>query len=496
MQSPRSAFRRNTPVYLDANATTPVSPAVRRRMIEVLERYPGNPSAVHRAGREAQAIIATARAQVADAINATPGEILFTSGATEGNNTVLRMLAARVTPARNRLLTTPVEHSSVRAVAEYLAASSGEAPRIEVTWLPVDRHGRVDPRDLAAALDERVFLVSVMLANNELGTINPVRELAALARAQGALFHADCVQALGKVPVDVRELGVDYATFSAHKLYGPKGVGVLYVKAGAPMHAFALGGHQEGGLRAGTEATHDIAGCGEAFAGVQGLLAKAGGIARRRDRLRDALRAVKPDLAENSPREGVVGNTLNLRFPGVRNADLLAFLDACGIAVSAGSACAARGGGASHVLAAIGLGDTGAQESLRFSLGTDVTDEDITRVAARVGEFVRGEAPPVSLVDPREIDDAWLADPGNHVLDVRFALERRLMKSMPGAQEIPFVGFAKHLADVPADRHVLVVCSTGVDASVVARALKARGHPRVSLLVGGLVAWRALRRGT
>jgi len=226
-------------VYLDANATTPVAPAVRRRMVEVLEKHPGNPSAVHRAGREAAGIVEAARVQVAATINASPNEILFNSGATEGNNMVLRMLAARATPARNRLLTTPVEHSSVHAVVEYLATQG-----IDVTWLPVDAHGRVRPEKLADALDERVFLVSCMLANNELGTINPVAELATLAHRVGAPFHADCVQALGKIPLDVHALGVDYATFSAHKLYGPKGIGVVYVREGTPVEAMALGGQQ------------------------------------------------------------------------------------------------------------------------------------------------------------------------------------------------------------------------------------------------------------
>jgi cysteine desulfurase len=481
-------FARARPVYLDANATTPVSPAVRRAMLDVLDHHGGNPSAVHRAGRDAQRVIEAARARVAAAINATPAEITFTSGATEANNTVLRMLAARATPARNRLVTSPVEHSSVRAVAEYLATQG-----VEVVWLPVDAHGRVRREDLDAVLDERVFLVSLMLANNELGTLNPVAELAQRAHGVGALFHADCVQALGKIAVDVRELGIDYASFSAHKLYGPKGIGVLYAREGAPVYAHAIGGHQERGLRAGTEAVHDIAGCGEAFAGVAALLAKAGEVTRRRDALREALHAQGVAFAENSPRDGVIGNTLNLRFPGVRNSDLLAFLDAQGIAVSAGSACAARGGAASHVLKAIGLSDQQAQESLRLSLGPDVSDEDILRVARRVGEFVRGEAPPVTLVNPADVDAGWLDDAQNYVLDVRFGIERRLMKGLPAAHEIPFTSFNRHLGSIPRDRNVLVVCSTGVDASVVAYALKAQGHPRVGLLVGGVVAWRALQ---
>jgi rhodanese-related sulfurtransferase len=289
--------------------------------------------------------------------------------------------------------------------------------------------------------------------------------------------------------VDVRALDVDYATFSAHKLYGPKGIGVVFVRDGASVDAVAIGGHQERGLRAGTEATHDIAGCGEAFAGVPALLAKAASIARRRDALLSRLRELKPDLIENSPSQQVVGNTLNVRFPGVRNADLLAFLDASGIAVSAGSACAAHGGAVSHVLKAIGLDEIAAQESLRFSLATDITDKDIDYVTRRIGAFVRGEAPPIALVYPAQVDAAFLTDAQNYILDVRLGIERRLVKPMPGAHEIPFVGFGRHLDTVPKDKNVLVVCSTGVDASIVAYALKARGHPRVSLLLGGEAAW-------
>lgn len=477
-------FRRIRHVSLDANATTPLAPAVRRRMIEILEEYPGNPSAVYRAGREAVGIIEIARKQVAAAINASPGEIIFNSGATEGNNMVLRMLAAQATPQRNRLLTTPVEHSSVHAVAEQLATEG-----IDVTWLPVDAHGRVTPDDLAAALDERVFLVSCMLANNELGTINPLAELLALTRRAGIPLHADCVQALGKIPLDVHALGMDYATFSAHKLYGPKGVGVVYVREGAAVKAMAYGGQQEHGLRAGTEATHNIAGCGEAFAGVPALLAKAPHIKRCRDHLLARLRELKPDLVENSPRELHVCNTLNVRFPGVRNADLLAYLDVNGIEVSAGSACAARGGAVSHVLKAIGLDETAAQESLRFSLSAAVSDKDIDYVVCRIGEFLRGEAPPITIVSPARVDAAFLNDAQNYILDVRLGIERRLVKAMPGAHEIPFIGFGRHLDAVPKERNVLVVCSTGIDASIVAHALKLRGHPRVGLLLGGQAAW-------
>ena len=479
-------FKRLRQVYLDVNATTPIAPEVRRRMVEVIDKHPGNASSAYRLGREAAALIARARAEVAATINASPSEVVFTSGASEGNNHVLRMVTARASASRRRLVTAAVEHPSVRSVAEDLARAG-----VTVTWLPVDRYGRIRSENLAAALDDTVCLVSCMVVNNELGTVNPVRDLAALAHAQGIPFHADCAQALGKMPVDVGALGVDYATFSAHKVFGPKGVGVLYVRDGVSLHPFITGGHQEQERRAGTESTHDIAGCGAAFARVPELLAKVPIVIARRDALLARLRAVKPDLIENSPPEGVVPNTLNLRFPGVRNADLLAFLDLHGVSVSAGSACSAEGGKPSHVLTAIGLTEAEAQESLRLSLSAEISDDDITYVADLVDRFVRGEAPAISLISPRQIDAAFLDDERNYLLDVRLGVERRLMKGMPNSREIPFFDFSRWLDHVPRERNIVVVCSTGVDATIVAYALKSRGFPHVGLLVGGLLAWRA-----
>jgi cysteine desulfurase len=399
---------------------------------------------------------------------------------------VLRAVTAQAPAARRRLVTTPVEHASVRTVAEEL-----EGQGVPVTWLPVDRYGRVRPQDLAAALDDTVCLVSCMLANNELGTVNPVRELAALAHERGIPFHADCVQALGKIPVDVRELGIDYATFSAHKVFGPKGVGVLYVRDGAPLQPFISGGHQEQERRAGTESTHNIAGCGAAFARVPELLAKLPLVIARRDELLARLQAVKPDLGRNSPPEGVVPNTLNLRFPGLQNAELLAFLDLHGVSVSAGSACSAQGGKPSHVLMAIGLTEKEAQESLRLSLSPETSQRGIASVADLVGRFVRGEAPAISLVAPGTIDAVFLDDERNYLLDVRLGVERRLMKGLPNSHEIPFFDFSRRLDRLPRERNIVVVCSTGVDATIVAYALKSRGFPNVGLLVGGVLAWRA-----
>ena len=485
-----SVFKRIRRVYLDMNATTPVASDVRRRMLEAIDGRPGNPSSAYRLGREAAALIEQARAEVAAALHASPSEIIFNSGASEGNNHVLRMVAANATGPRRRLLTTRAEHPSVRAVVEEL-----EGQGVPVTWLPVDRHGRLRPEDLATALDDTTCLVSCMLANNELGTLNPVRELAALAHQHGALFHSDCVQAPGKIAVDVADLGIDFATFSAHKIFGPKGVGVLFVRDGAALQPFISGGNQEQERRAGTESTHNIAGCGAAFARLPALLARQSIVRARRDSLLARLRAVMPDLVENSPAEGVVPNTLNLRFPGIQNSELLAFLDLHGVSVSAGSACSAQGTAPSRVLLASGLTEEESNQSLRFSLSDATSERDLAYVAGLVERFLRGEAPAISLISPGKIDAAFLDDGRNYVLDVRLGIERRLMKGLPGSHEIPIFDFGRFLDQLPRERNIVVVCSTGVDAIIVAYALKSRGFPHVGLLVGGLLAWRAAHSG-
>ena len=474
------------PVDLDANATTPVSRTVRRVMARVLKKYPGNPSSAYQNGRLARAMIEEARRQVANAMGAATSEITFTSGATEANNQVLRILLAQQGHSRRRLLVSPAEHPSVKTVAEMLSAQG-----VPVTWLRVDASGRVTPQALCEALTDDVFLVSCMLANNELGTINPVRELAALAHAAGALLHADCVQAAGKLPLDLGELGVDYATFSAHKLYGPKGVGVLYQRNGStPLPPCLLGGGQENGQRAGTESVHNIAGCGRAFHDIPVLLKKMTHVAEQKNRLREGLKLLYPAMQENSPDVDVTANTLNVRFPGVHNAELLAWLDSRGVMVSGGSACSARGKKVSHVLSAIGLSPDAAQESVRFSLPVTIRKRHIDDVLRCMEKFFSGDVAAVQWVSAKEIDDNWLDSPDNLVLDVRLPPERVLMKGLPGALEIPMLGFGKHLHKVPADRNVLVVCTSGIDAMIVARALRARGHHHVGVLSGGVVAWR------
>jgi cysteine desulfurase len=478
-------FRLHRFVDLDNNATTPVSRRVRKAMGRVLRRHPGNPSGAYGSARDAARILSDSREAVARAVAAEPDEILFTSGGTEANNQVLAAVSDLPRAAGVRILTTPIEHPSILHVLEHLVS---RGCKVEV--IPVDAQGRVRMQDLESLLAKGASLLCCMLANNEIGTLQDIPAIAARARARGVPVLCDCVQALGKIPVDVRALGVDYASFSAHKLHGPKGVGALYVRHGSPIAPLLHGGHQEAGLRAGTESVHDIAGFAEACRSVPDLLEKRGAIAARRDALLAELRALRPDLVVHSPSQGCLPNTLSLRFPGERSAELIAVLDMKSIAVSAGSACSTTATSPSHVLTAIGVTPEEAGETIRISLGDRTSSRDVRHVVRTLRDFFRGATPSIPVILPSHVDQAFLEDDANFVLDVRFGVERRLMKGLPNVHEASVIAFGRYVHQIPKDKNVLVVCSMGVDATVIAYALRKRGYPNVSLLLGGVVAWQ------
>jgi len=474
-----------TTIYLDNNATTAVSRPVFRSMATVLRRHHGNPSAIHAAGRTAASILQNAREDVASAIHAQPSEIIFTGSATEANNQVLETLSDFHSPRRNRILSTPIEHPSIMQHLSHLADRG-----VEIAAIPVDDRGRVIIERLKEQIDENTFLICCMLANNEIGTIQDVRAVVDVARLHDLHVHCDCVQALGKIPVDVQELGVDFASFSAHKLYGPKGVGALFVRSGAPIAPLLHGGNQEAGLRAGTEGVHNIAGMGAACRAVPELLARAHRVASRRDFVLEELRRLEPKLVINSPSEHCLPNTLNLTFPGVQNAVLLAVLDMHGIAVSAGSACHAAEPTPSHVLTAIGLSGEQANETVRISLSHRTTSRDL-RYAIRVfRDFFEGRTPAIPFLRPSQIDEAFLFDENNYLLDVRFEVERKLMRGLPNTHDTSVVSFRRTLHHIPKEKRVVVVCSTGFDATAIAYSLHKLGYPRVAILLGGVVAWQ------
>ena len=286
----------NRTVYLDHNATTYVSSRVRRKMDQVLKNHYGNPSSFYATGRKSAEIIEQARGYVANAIQAEPDEVYFTACATESNNAVLKSVSAHFYPQKKKIISTPIEHPSVISSLEYLQTQG-----IIVEYCSVDVQGRVNLSELEKQMDDQTFLVCCMVANNETGVIQEISAIAKIARERGALVLADCVQALGKIPVDVHRWGIDYASFSAHKLYGPKGIGALYIKRGSPFTPFLHGGHQESGLRAGTESLHNIAGFGAACEDVQKLLADADRIRALKSQLIQKLKEIKPDCVINSP---------------------------------------------------------------------------------------------------------------------------------------------------------------------------------------------------
>jgi cysteine desulfurase len=370
-------------IYLDYNATTPLKPEVKATMIEDLEVY-GNASSMHTDGRLARARVEEARRAVGELLGVPAGTIVFTSGGSESNNTVfetMRSLAlggdGRIRPdARNEIITTAIEHPCVFSSAEFLKSLG-----FTVTFLPVDEYGKVKIDALKAALSEKTLLVSVMMANNEIGTIQDIKEIGKLVKEAGAWYHSDAVQAVGKIPVNAAELGVDYLTMSAHKIYGPKGIGALYLRKGAPLLPLIHGGHQEDGFRAGTYNNIGILGFGKAaILAKENVEAYGRDMRALRNRLRDGLLAKVPDIKINGHPVDVLPNTLNVSFPGAEGESILLALDLEGIEVSTGSACASGSLEPSHVLLALGVGPELAHGSIRFSLGWKVSVADIDYV--------------------------------------------------------------------------------------------------------------------
>lgn len=375
-------FKRN--VYLDNNATTYVSSPVRRTMNRVLRFHWGNPSSGYQKGKTAFQIIEHAREQFAKSINAYSHEIYFTGSATECNNAVLKTLSNHFYPDKKKIISTPIEHPSVMNTLEFL-----ESQGIIVQYCPVDRYGFVSVKELGQLIDDDTFLICCMLANNEIGTIQNIKEISALAKAHSILLMSDCVQAFGKIPISVKEMGLDYATFSAHKLYGPKGVGGLYARISSPLAPLIHGGHQEEGMRAGTESVHNIAGFGKACQQVTTLIEKSKDIEILKGYFIDQLKKMMPDIIINSPVENCLPNTINVTLPDINSRELMMMLDYYGIAVSSGSACSSQINKPSHVLKAIGLSDKNAAETIRISLGKSTKKADIKYSIKIIEKYLR-----------------------------------------------------------------------------------------------------------
>ncbi len=360
-------------VYLDNSATTPIKGDVLKEMLPFLTENYGNASSLYTPGLIARRALDEAREKVATLINAKPNEVYFTGCGSESDNWVLKGVASALKNKGNHIITTVTEHPAMLRTCEYL-----EKNGYEVTYLGIDDQGRLKPEELEAAIKETTILVSIMMVNNEIGTIHPIKELAAIAKKHGVLFHTDAVQALGNVPIDVKDLGVDFLSMSAHKIYGPKGVGGLYIRRGAKLGTLIFGGGQESGKRAGTENVAGIVGFGKAAElAINGLDEHIKHITEIRNYLADKLTSEIPDIIINGSMENRHPGNLNVTFKYIEGESILIQLDACGICISTGSACSSKSLKPSHVLSALGVPDELIHGTIRFSVGDFTTKEDI-----------------------------------------------------------------------------------------------------------------------
>ncbi|MFQ5627697.1 MAG: IscS subfamily cysteine desulfurase, partial [bacterium] len=359
-------------IYLDNNATTKVADAVREAMLPFLGPNHGNPSSIHGTGRDAKEAMENARRQVAKAINARPRRIVFTGGGSEADNLAIKGVAFAQRDRGNHIITTTIEHPAVLGACRFL-----EKLGYEVTYLDVDETGWLDPEKLRAAITDQTLLISMMMANNEVGTVLPIKELCEIAHEHGVLFHTDAVQAAGKIKVDVEELGVDLLSLSGHKFHAPKGIGALYVKKGVALEPLIHGGKQEGGLRAGTENVAAIVGFGKAAELARQASQNGKQMAALRDKLESGIKKLLPEAKLNGHPEKRLPNTLNLTLPELRGESLVVALDQHGVSLSSGSACKSGSPKPTHVLMAMGKSEEEAHCAVRLSLSHDTTEKDI-----------------------------------------------------------------------------------------------------------------------
>lgn len=368
-------------IYLDNAASTQISDEVLQEMLPYLKENYGNPSSIHRFGRVATKAVETARKRVADLIGAQPSEILFTSGGTESNNTALFGI---VNTKKGQIITSSVEHDAILEPCKKL-----ESQGCSVIYLPVDNTATVDVEKLKNAISKETLLVSIMYANNEVGTIQPIKEIAKICKQYAVPFHTDAVQAVGKVPLNVKELGVDLMSISSHKINGPKGVGALYIRSGLRIDPYLLGGGQESGLRSGTENVANIVGFGKACQLAKENLDRNTTYLRNlRDKLVDKVTKEISHVTLNGHKENRLPNNAHFTFLGVNGEDLIIKLDENGIAASTGSACSVKTQKASHVLAAMGFSHEQITGSLRLTVGLTNTPQEIEQTVGTLKKIV------------------------------------------------------------------------------------------------------------
>lgn len=386
-------------IYMDHSATSQVDKQVFKAMEPFFVQQFGNASTLYSLGRDARKAMENARAQVASLIGAKTEEIIFTSGGTESDNIAIKGTAYRLKDEGNHIITSAIEHPAVEETCKYL-----EKNGFEVTYLPVYEEGIVRVSDLEDAITDKTILITIMHANNEIGTIQPIAEIGKIARERKIYFHTDAVQTVGKIPVNVEELNVDMLSLSSHKVYGPKGIGALYVKKGIRLEPIIHGGGHEKGLRPGTENVSGIVGLGKACElAEKNLLDNAKYITNLRDKLIDGVLDSIEQSYLNGHRTKRLPNNVNFRFTGIEGESLVLHLDSKGIAASTGSACSSKKLEPSHVLMAIGLEEVDAHGSLRLTLGKDNTEEDVDHAIESIKEVVE---------TLRKLSPLWCAIPG------------------------------------------------------------------------------------
>jgi cysteine desulfurase NifS len=383
-------------IYLDHNATTPIAVEVFDEMAKVMKKHFGNPSSIYKEGKEAHAVIEESRRKVAQLLNCTARRIVFTSGGSESNNLVLKGVAFPNRNGKNHIITSTIEHPAILATCKWLGACG-----FEITLLPVDKNGLIDPDDLLKAITGKTCLVSIMSANNEIGTIQPIAKLAAIAKERAVLFHTDAVQASGKIQIDVEALGVDFLSLSAHKIHGPKGTGALYVRRDCCLDPLIHGGKQERGMRAGTENVAGIVGFGRAAELAVMNLPAMEKVTEMRDRLAESIMELVPDAWINGRMAERLPNTINMTLPGIRGESLVLALDQQGVSISSGSACRSGSPKPSHVLLAIGLSEEEAHCSIRLSLGASNSFDQIERTTTLLEGVINSSRNSVRFVPCR-----------------------------------------------------------------------------------------------
>ncbi len=474
-------------VYLDHNATTPVAPEVRKAMQDVLGKAFGNPSSLHIHGRTAKGLVERARESVGALLACPPERVFFTSGGTEGNNTVIKGVYGHA--GKGHLITSAIEHESTLGACRQL-----EALGASVTYLPAGSDGRVRIGDLKAAIRPDTILISIMHGNNETGAIQPVREIAAIAKDAGIPFHTDAVQTYGKIPTRVDEIGCEFLTLSSHKINGPKGCGAIYWRGNTQWSPLVFGGYQEQAVRAGTEGVHQIVGLGMA---AKLAATRMDSEFKRMQELRaeflQRLRTMVPDLRVNeAPADQQLPGSLNLTFPGREGIRLLAGLDCYLVSVSIGSACTADRIEPSHVLLGMGLSSETALSTIRISMGTTTNRRDVGYSMDVFKAVLKGDPAGFAYLDPHHLTEERINSPDTFLIDLRFTYERMLSPTMPGAKEWSHIYFERYFKHIPRDKEVILVCGTGIFSLSAGYRLSNWGHHRVRVVYGGYSAWKAL----